>query len=86
MAKKNQNQEQNININELNKAKKYYLLGNFYLARKLAREIFAKSEKNSENYRGAETILFMTSPDLQALGSGILVLIFALTAAYIAAY
>lgn len=81
MSKKNYTTEHDVQ-----KAWKNYVVGNFYAARKLAREVLASKDSIIASKEQAGSILTMTSADRLALGAGFLVLLFSIIIAYVVAY
>jgi hypothetical protein len=78
--------KKNIVERELQLALENYSCGNFYGARKYAREILASQANMPQSREQAAQILKMTRADPLVFGVGFLVLLFSLTSAYITAY
>lgn len=66
------------------KMNRYYLVGNFFLARKSAKNILTNPVDERE-VADAKAVLKKTWPDTQALLAGLGCLVFSLLAAFIAA-
>jgi len=70
----------------LRRAWKNYGVGNFYKARALARQILASSESVASSREQAASIITMCSADPWAVASGLVVLLFILSVAYVVAF
>ena len=86
MSKKNQDNKVIPNDENLKRAWKNYVVGNFYTARSLAKKILASSDSLVTSKNQASNILTMTSVDPWGLLAGFLVLVCTIIIAFVVAY
>jgi hypothetical protein len=86
MNKKNANKILKSEDQKLIQAFDAYKVGNFFKARQLAKRVLSLSSSTDEAHKDARALLVMTTPDLRALGAGIIVLFCTILIAFIVSF